>query len=416
MNNLKAFRVLLNELILIDPLKAEFPRKTIAEISAIIQQQFIYQFESIQDTLAEKLSKEISLIVTDGAGNTLTKVTIHRKSGKPSPDLHMSQLSDSDFFKSHLIYMQASSMGHLPWGFTPKLAIHPDLDFLSTNCFGRATVLGSFCRARGMKVELAIGPDHPHIILYFEDTPYTIDETGSVIGLTGSFEAYDGYTIYRPLAAEKIMPGMLIVSSFDEAIVYEILENMETLRRVSLGIHTDFLPETYQETLTLATAHADVLQLTNWKEVQAYLFPGLTSAVTAHLKEWEQEIDHMAKKRLEKYHDMLLGNVMKKAFLTAFPSAVYSDEAHEQFLNRSSVYRDEIISFLRNEISFPSAVSAESRTYFTVYKSEILKIAEEKPELTQLIEYGHWLVEIILMTEVQKMIEKLKPKKEEQVC
>ncbi len=412
--HLKAFRVLLNELILIDPIE-EFPRKTIAEISAIIQRQFISLFEGTQNA-AKNVLREISLI--DGGGEILKTI----KLGEPveTEDFSFqktiqSQPSDSEFFKLCVAY-QCVGFGYSKWGFTPKLAARDQIVCVLANCFGKALLLGSFCRARGMKVELGIAPDHPHVIVHFDDGAYTVDEIGSIVKLIGNFEEHDGYKLYRPLTDERILAKVLLVSSFDEAIVYEILENMETLRRISLGIHEDFLPETYKESMELANRNATLLQQVNWKELQAYLFPALTSAVIAHAEEWEEEINRVAKKRLEHYHDMILEMIMKTAFQKTACKTDNFCTVHWAFLEEASQYRDEVIMFMREGIMIPETVPQGVRTYFESYKESLLYGVKEKPELTQLFEYGCWSVEVVFLPEIQKMIEKLKTKKEEQPC
>src|SRR6202000_1482107 len=109
-------------------------------------------------------------------------------------------------------------------------------------------LFGSYCRSRNMTVELGIAPDHPHPIIHCNDGLYTIGgHYEEVKKLNGTIEEHGHYRLYKPLAKEKITAPFLILVPFDEGIIYEILENMETLRRITYDAQASFLPETKKQ-------------------------------------------------------------------------------------------------------------------------------------------------------------------------
>ncbi len=418
---LTAFRVLLNELVFINPLQERFPRKTIREISMIIQQQFIILFEGTQNE-AKNVLREISLLAGGIEALDSIKVsaptTYENYSFQQEIDSHS---SDEEFLKTCLAF-QVLNFRYSAWGFTPKLSDYEDTACLLLNCFGRSLLFGAFCRARGMNVDLGIGADHPHAIVHINNQAYTIDESSELIVLKGNFEDCNGYKTYRRHSSENIIANLLIVYSFDEAIVYEILENMETLRRTSLGTHTHFLPETEIESETFAATHATTLQLANWKEFQTYLFPTLSAAMNNHNKEWEKQRYNVAQKRSDQYYHGIIEKIVNSAFQkTAFTTKHFTT-VHWALIDESCTYYEEIIAWIRYGTSMPKTVPKPIRKYFITYKDNLLYAVKEYPKLTGLQEYGFDFVETKLLRskrllkKIDTLIEQLKTRQEEQVC
>ena len=310
----KVFSRLARDLILVDKRTLFF--STIDQICEYIELDFIAQYNSMRKRYSDSqkdfmkafkiIDNNNDIVSTHEFTNLEEEISYFDK-----PDF---DLSESQFIVHHttLLTLISGDNTYHPWAFTPKLTQNSEQEFC-TNCFGSSAILGAYYRSRGIKVQFGITPDHPCLIINLDDDFYICDNGGMYKAL-GLITDYGAYKIYKPSDSdEEKFSGLIIIFPFSRGLLYEILENMEVLRRISSGEHKVKLPGSQQKGLELVLRHQKLLNLCDWKELQSHIFSDLAQAFITHDEEWNIAVKKTHDLRSEQYGGKVLNEIFTKA-------------------------------------------------------------------------------------------------------
>ncbi len=397
----EAFSELSKKLIFTEPIDIKLSKENIGLISRKIQNEFIHLEDSNQKLMRNhlySLIKNIKIINTND-NSVETPMSSEEYSIAPDYETVYNQILNrtkteeefleqfTDFYVKPPVY--DASHQYDGWGFTPKLAKKPDEDFkdagthkVTRNCLGTIIGLGAYFNKKGFKFDMGITPDHPYAVVYLSSGTYFADISG-VQKITGNLEDHGTYKIYRPTGEDDIVQRMVVIHNFDNGVLYETLENMEVLRRMSLGDSIQNLPNTKEEGLIIAEENKEILQKINWKDLQARLFPEISKSFLENKEEWAKEVDYIARERPKQYAQ----NVFFKAAIFAQRETTFKGEPFKEsqlvLLKEFKKFQTEIIEFIRFGVPFGPKVSENTKNYFTSIKDEILK--EKSPETRELV-------------------------------
>ncbi len=214
---------------------------------------------------------------------------------------------------NHLAFANASDP-YQDWGFTPKLA-EDSKGGSSLNCLGRAIALGTELKDEGFAVRMAITPDHPYIVVEFENKHYLLgyNKSGS-FDIENITESKEGFEIVR-IPEDKDhngQPRVLLVTDFNKAVLHEILENIAVLEQASKGKELYFLPNTDSKREELLAKHKNVLEAADWKLIQGKIFPDMQHMFES--EEWRTEVLRMQNLRDEQHRTKFWINAFQETF------------------------------------------------------------------------------------------------------
>ena len=340
-----AFNSLANALIFEKPTDFKLSQKNVPALSHLLQDSFLQQDEQHDRAKHDYVDALITKSLGDFAKNTAGKNTVEMGIAKPDssdepaaketpkgpPPEPRSEaeafLSAARFYVSMLQLDESNAYG--AWGFTPKLAgmrtKDAGLPFEKDgkNCFGTVQGLGALCRERGFSYEMGLTADHPFAIVNVEGVVYLASNFG-IHEAKGTFETHDGYKMYKPSPADKLPYKLMAVWNFDEALVYELFENFEVLRQMSLGNDIENLPGTERRGMQIAQENKELLQATSWRALQEKLTPRLTKYFRDHQEEWADEIDKIISTREIK-------RFFKEVLVSAQSVTSFKDESFDSF-------------------------------------------------------------------------------------
>ncbi len=372
-----AFRDLANALIFIEPIDWNISHENIRMISDKIQKEFMWldtHHQKKLNTTIEDLFSNLNLVNDKND----SKIEKQEKKDHMLLSEHYIKMEEREFLKEFRILFSCcrvapSDIGYYGWGFTPKLSMFNKKVTFSCNCFGTAVSLGSYFRKKGLRIAFGITVDHPYVVVYIDNDIY-ITDSSKEIRLHGTMDSYSNYEVYYPAEDENMLHQMMMIFDFDHAILYEILENMEVLRQLSLGEKKTHLPNTYDLAMELIAPYKKIIEKINWKDLQVRLFPDMVQAFEKQNEKWSQEILRVADLRRKQY----IKKCFDRAVLVAFKKAnVFMHESteigvHLLFVD-SDWYRTEISKFLREGTPFPDEVWEHIRVFFTTLKEELEK-------------------------------------------
>ena len=359
----EAFRSLANALIFTNPVDITISRKNIRSISQKIQEQFI----GLDTSHQEQLDK---LFTLDGA--PINRCILSDRY------LQMDDVQFVEDFSKTFKYFQGISddIGYNGWGCTPRLASGANGMTIARNCLGIITTLGAYFKKKDIAIEFGVGADHPFIFAYITDGTYVTDGFYPRKIVTSLYD-YGSYKLYRPNDEEKILHRMMFVFNFDDAVLYEILESMEALRRMSLGEKGIHLPGTYEAGMAIAEPHAELLQRINWKDLQAHLFPEMTAAFKNHRQEWSEEVSfiHTHRKKQDVAHLLAQSiNLAMEELNYASPDEGGFKKSLHHVLVAASAYETEVSVFLREGKTFSDEVHPDVVDFFSILDQKLRKV------------------------------------------
>ncbi len=410
-NYQEAFKDLGNKLIFNEPFDEAISKENVVQISQKIQKEFLSLDERHQKAIGKNINFEIITPMTEedaekfgGVFGEILKNAVkkqvdisfdYEKMYEKMMQQHLA-LSEKNFLIEKTSHIGIYSTFYEGWGFTPKLANYLDWDDkdpgfkVARNCFGNAQTLGAYCKLKGIKIDMGIAADHPLIIAYLEDGVYRAD-AGRLKKLEGTLVEESSYKIYRPVPEDKLHDKMIMIHDFDKALVYELLENMEVLRQLSLGEKSLTLPKQYDGGMSIASKNKDILQKINWKDLQFRLFPEIAASFSVHNKEWSEEVEHMRTLRKEWYID----EIFEKATYIGKNATHFKEmgfqKAQELMIEESRTHREDIVKFLKEDMQFKENVSENIKNFFTAFKEEIKK--ENEPDV---IDEAYKIIENVL--------------------
>lgn len=394
----EAFAKLGQELIFTKPVGEKINRNTAAAISRKIQDEMVDMEDDNQIKMRSYVTNQIvnlSLINTE-TGEIKKTETDEQESKYVSvfDQYQEKKMGDEEFLKTFTDFyvdrpVYDASHQYDGWGFTPKLIKELDEDWkdaglhkIKRNCFGNVIGLGAYYRKRGLRFDMGITADHPYAVVYLDSGTYLAD-IGGVRKIQGEIEDHGTYKMYRPTAENGIVSHMILIHNFDDGVLYEILENMEVLRRMSLGKDVVNLPNTREDGLKIAEAHKETLQQINWKDLQSKLFPGIASSFADNKEAWGKEIEDIAKERPMHYAQKVFFDALKKAqWKTTFAGTSFP-EGQQALLKEFETYQDKIVAYVRDDVPFDDSVSENTKNFFVRLKEEIAK--EKDPHIIELV-------------------------------
>jgi len=378
-NYQEAFQDLANKLIFTESTDIEINKENIKAISEKIQQEYIHLYEDLQ------IERTQDIYNFFGIEKEKRNFLLVREDKM--------KMSERDFIEYVTAMLTAHrvvdcDVDYYNWGFTPKLAQMAEGLKIGKNCFGTTTFVGSLCKKRGINIDMGITPDHPYVIAYLPDGIYALDGQSKEQKLSGKFEDHGSYKIYRTTEEDDILAKMIMVQNFDNAVLYEILENMEVLRQVSLDKKGVVLPGSYESGAKIASDNKEIVQKINWKDLQSKLFPEISKSFLDHKEEWSQEVSRMASKRKKFYAENIFIDIAQDAQQeTSFREQEFG-EGQKALGTLFKQYKNEIVQFLKNNVNFNDSVPEDVKNYFTYLKTEVGKQKESEiaTEVYDLIE------------------------------
>jgi len=279
------------------------------------------------------------------------------------------------------------SQGYGAWGFTPKLAAIRTKDYErpyekdGKNCFGVVQGLGAFLSNMGLSFEMGITADHPFAVVEIEGKTYLASLFG-VHEAKGTFETRDGYKMYAPSPEDKLPYKLMTVWNFDEALVYELLENFEVLRQMSLGNEVESLPGTEESGMKLAEQHRGVLQGASWRAVQEKVTPRLAAYFREHQAEWEPEVERI---NMARHINHSFVEIMKAGQSATSLKDASPETFREEFLPIAKDHGQSIVNFIVSDVECDSEVPTDVVLFAQSVKDMLaaIPIAELRVELTR---------------------------------
>jgi hypothetical protein len=176
----------------------------------------------------------------------------------------------------------------------------------------------------------------------------------------------------------------MLIHDFDNCVLYEILENMEMLRLISLGIDKTRLPETFDEGFAIANDFADILQKIDWKSLASKLFPDITRSIVENNDDWQKELEQMIPIRKQHHAE----NVFFLATKEAQKETEYKHFEYRKGQNafyeelRRWRFEDDVVDYFRKDKAFTHPwMTSTIQAYFKVVKSALEK---EKSDIREI--------------------------------
>ncbi len=360
-----AWNNLANELIFAEQAEAQLSRESATEISQKIQTQFV---EIQENKRREMMSKVSSAFKDEGFPFESANADLGMITDK------MRELPPKEFLKQFTPFLNIESMesGYYGWGFTPKLA-STENGGIKANCLGQAILLGTYCKKMGIKVEMGITPDHPFVVATIDEKKYAIG-TSELKDLTEGLQEKDGYSIYKPNGNTKRDDNQIIViHDFDQAVLHEILENFAVLSKVADKEFAYLLPGSKSEGEKIAKEHKGTLLATDWQTLQNKLFPEIQKSFEEVNDEWSKEIDRIKNLRARQYKAKILNGAFRGGFKLTSQKQEPFEAIFPELFNQSRLYKEQIISYLRNGTPLSKDVPRDIVVIFEFVKQTIDK-------------------------------------------
>jgi hypothetical protein len=358
----EAFSELADTLVFETPQHFKLSRKNVPELSRLLQEAF-----RKQDELHEEAVREY---VADLQGSTIAK---NRKalsieipeisSTREELEIVEEKKLDERSFTEQVLdaarmyivdhgrqYWQ--SQGYDVWGFTPKLAAARTKKYIrpyerdGKNCFGVVQGLGGIFNQMGLAFEMGITADHPFAVVQVEGITYL----ASLFGMKeakGTFEQRDGYKMYTPAPEDKIPYKLMTVWNFDEALVYELLENFEVLRQMSLGNEVETMPGSEESGMRLTEQYRGALQAASWRDIQSKVTPRLATYFRTHQDEWAGELERVS---LQREINHFFEEVMDAGQAMTSMEALPLNDFYRKFLPVAKQHRLAIRNFILSDV------------------------------------------------------------------
>lgn len=392
-----AFSELADTLIFETPAHFKLTRKNVPELSRYVQESFRVQDESheqaknefIQDLMMDALR---GLRTAVGADTPDTEQVTKKEEGQVEKKIDERSVTEK-ILTAVQLYISGhgkqywQSQGYGAWGFTPKLAAMRTKDYErpyekdGKNCFGVVQGLGAFLNNMGLPFEMGITADHPFVVVEIEGKTYLASLFG-VHEAKGTFETRDGYKMYAPSPEDKLPYKLMTVWNFDEALVYELLENFEVLRQMSLGNEVESLPGTEESGMKLAEQHRGVLQGASWRTIQEKVTPKLATYFREHQAEWGPEVKriNMARHINHSFVEITKAGQSATSLKDASPEAF-----RKEFLPVAKANGQAIVNFIVSDVEFDSEVPADVVLFAQSVKDMLaaIPIAELRVVVTQ---------------------------------
>jgi hypothetical protein len=398
-NEQVAFAKLFNDLVFINSVTdLEFKIGNASKISKAIQNEFLKIKSDVRVEVVERVEQ---------ASAAISKALDFALSARSKPenidngDSPVSVYEELDQKKAEAIINTVSEVlimeTYYGWGFTPKLAKKLEAYDISLNCLGQAIKLGAVLQAKGEKVFMAVGADHPLVIGYSDDGE--VFEYKNFNGkvaqkeiLKGEIEDLSGVKVFKLSQKREGDPQtQFYIFNFDDAVLHETLENLKVLREMSMGHPVSNLPNTKIEGMKIADAHKEELQAVDIDKLQQRLYP--------QIHNFFKENQDMIQKDIEEVHAdrvfMLASNLMKKltgasvkeSLAISHPSVEIREDMHlheADILDRSRKFGTDIVRFLYQDTALPGQVSEDLKAYFATFKSGLEKSGFEDDVLDKI--------------------------------
>jgi len=370
-----AFSELADTLIFETPAHFKLTSKSVPKLSRYVQESFRVQDESherarnefFQDLMMNALQNDLQGLRTAvGEDTPNTPQLKKREESQVEKKIDGRSVTEKvltaiqHYISSHgREYWQ--SQGYGAWGFTPKLAAMRTKDYErpyekdGKNCFGVVQGLGAFLSKMGLPFEMGITADHPFVVVEVEGKTYLASLFG-VHEAKGNFETRDGYKMYVPSPEDKLPYKLMTVWNFDEALVYELLENFEVLRQMSLGNEVESLPGTEESGMKLAEQHRGVLQGASWRAIQEKVTPHLAAYFREHQAEWGPEVDRI---NMARHINHSFVEIMKAGQSATSLKEASPETFRKEFLPIAKAHGQSIVNFIVSDVECDSEVPAD---------------------------------------------------------
>ncbi len=148
----------------------------------------------------------------------------------------------------------------------------------------------------------------------------------------------------------------MTVWNFDEALVYELLENFEVLRQMSLGNEVESLPGTEGSGMKLAEQHRGVLQGASWRAIQEKVTPRLAAYFSDNDIIWKLEADRVS---LARGINKFFIEVMEAGQSATTLKDMSYDDFTKKFLPIAKIRRQAIVNFVVSDVGFDPETPAD---------------------------------------------------------
>lgn len=396
-----AFSELADTLIFETPAHFKLTRKNVPELSRYVQESFRVQDESheqarnefLQDLMMNAIQNaRQGLRIAVGEDTPNTPQVKKRKESQAEKKIDERSVTEQVLAAVGMYITDHGSQywqsqGYGAWGFTPKLAAMRTKDYErpyekdGKNCFGVVQGLGAFLSNMGLPFEMGITADHPFAVVEIEGKTYLASLFG-VHEAKGTFETHDGYKMYAPSPEDKLPYKLMTVWNFDEALVYELLENFEVLRQMSLGNEVESLPGTEEGGMKLAEQHRGVLQGASWRTIQEKVTPRLAAYFREHQAEWGPEVEriNMARHINHSFVEIMKAGQSATSLKDASPEAF-----QKEFLPIAKTHGQAIVNFIVSDVECDSEVPTDVVLFAQNVKDMLaaIPIAELRVEVTR---------------------------------
>ena len=367
-NYQEAFKALASELIFTEKFDLDITPENLIMISRKIQEDFIKLDEDLQNQRRDELHelinwKAMAVLIKEGAPEGPAKEDFQMVEKE-----HMEMPEDA-FLERKTAYFGAMQtidqfVNYYGWGFTPALAKDAGKLSIGRNCFGYTISLGALCRRRGIKIDMGISTDHPYVIAYLKEGPWLADGQTEPRKILGKFEDHGNYKIYRPAKEDKIDAEMIMVEDFDKGVIYEVLENMEALRQISIGGEAVLQPNSLEVGKEIAEKHKETLRKIDWKDLQAKLLPDVKKSFDDNKKEWLHEVERIADLRERHHAENIFHSLLKFAQQATSFAGKDFQEGQKAILLEAQNYKTEIADLIFRNKSLPENVPADTKNFF----------------------------------------------------
>lgn len=328
-----AFAQLANKLIFLNDFELKLSRKNIPKIAAEIKKEYLnieLEFKKNSDkemSLINDMISNLDVVIATTSQDDEDGDRVEVVDEKENDNLEVDKIKPvetmEDFLESILpkepiniesikkfieVTLDYKRYGDIveysPTGFTPALSmirrggITPKNVFetlIDRNCFGFTICIGAFFEKMNLNFEFGHSADHPYVVLYLNDETYLTSNFG-VEKFEGKEEVVDGFKVLR---SDKLIGKHehILVTNFDEGLVFEIFENFELLRQMLLGNDYLTLPNTEKSMKEISSKYEEVLQKADWQKIQTKLFPEISKYFSDNKDLWDKEKDRIVAQR-----------------------------------------------------------------------------------------------------------------------
>lgn len=397
----RAFAELADALIFEAPQNFKLSRETVPELSHRIQDAFLAQderhekgkqqmvddiFQSIKPIVQRDVAERKERGEAEPVKEVKPEESAKEKAEKPQKTPAEQFLSEIYIYIGMRRFEESNAYG--AWGFTPKLSglrtkeknFYFGMD--GKNCLGVTQALGGMFRRMGLHFEMGITADHPFALVQFEDKTYLASLYG-IAEIKGKFEYKNGYKMYIPAEGDNIPESLMLVWNFDEALVYQVLENVELLRQISLGNVVVRLPGTQERAKEIATRYKDVLQGADWRKIQSKVAPELSQYFEDENKSWELEVDRIS---IERHVKHVVKNILEAGHEATSMKDLTFDEFIDKFLPVAKEHGKTIAEIVMSDAIAPEGTPADVVIFAKTAREglSLIEVPEVKDEIARL--------------------------------